>query len=135
MNDTLSVKGLLLSQVLAAQLDASARSFPRVAGSGKEYIRRSTHIHSLSPTDLIIQHVPRTAKNTVQRTRCAIQQTLTRFDAQSNPIKSDVFSVAITSTIPSGVSLAEFLEAYRLLLGFSTESSSANMTALFNGEF
>jgi len=135
MNDTVNAKGLILNQVLTTTLDASARAFPRVASSGNENRRRSTHIHSLSPSDLTIAHVPRSVKNPVQRTRASLEQTLTRFDALSNPISSVKFSVALTMSIPEGVTQAEFLEAYRLLVGFLAESSSANAIALYNGEY
>jgi hypothetical protein len=135
MNDTLAVKGLLIASITNTQLDASAKNFPRVASNQSEYRRRSTHIHSLSPTDIVVSHVPRSGKNTVQRSRLAVEQTLTRFDAVPNPISAVKFSTALTIAIPEGVTQAEFVEAFRLLIGTLTESSSAVAVALYNGEY
>lgn len=136
MNDTLSVKKLLSATITNTQLDvANVRTFARVTATKTENRRRSAHIHSLSPTDLVVSHIPRTIKNDTQRTLFALDQTLTRFDASTNPIKSTGFRAAVQFNINSDITLAEFREGVYLLLGSLTESDGALITALYNGEF
>lgn len=135
MLDTISAKALITSTLDAANFDAAnTRSFPRVASIDKSERRQSLHIGSLSPTVLRISHQPRKSDVDVQRSLVAIDQTLTRLDAQSNPIGSTKFKVAIQADIPSDVTLAEFRAAALLLFGFLLETDGAALTSVYNGE-
>lgn len=136
MNDTLAVKAILPATIDAAELDgANTRTFPRVASSGSEHVRRSLHVGSLSPCDLIISHVPRTAKNNVQRSLAKFEQTLTRLDVSSNPISSTVMSFGFQTNIPQDVTLAEWRALVMLAAGLLLESNGAIADALYNGEY
>lgn len=134
MLDTLPVKDLVMSTIGATQLPGTAHNFARVVSDDSSYKRLSTHISSISPTILRIAHQPR--KNGVgnQRSLIAIDQDLTRVDALSNPISKTRITVALQSTIPSDVTLAEYRTAVSTLLGALLESDGANVTAMFNGE-
>jgi len=135
MNDTLTTHDVVIANVSGAVLSGTARSFPRVAGGTNEWRRRSTHVSSLSPTDIVVAHQPATAKSPKQRSLFKSEQTLTRVDASSNPIGTDVFSISTQITRPMGVSLAEFTALLVLHLGALQENSGALATSLYNGEY
>lgn len=124
-----------MSTISATQLPGSARSFPRVVSAQNDYRRQSAHIGSLSPTVVRIAHQPRTAKSDLQRSLFAVDQTLGRLDASSNPIGKSTFKVALQCDIPSDVTLAEYRTAMGLLLGALLESNGALVTAIYNGEY
>lgn len=135
MNDTLLVKKILTSTIGTSQLDATVRSFPRVASSSySDQSRQSLHVGTMSPTVLRVAHVLRSNKNAKQRSLFQIKQTLTRLDASSNPIKVTDFDVAIQTNIPADVTQAEWLEAFALLIGAILDSDAALAKALFNAE-
>lgn len=135
MNDTLAIKPLLPAQIGASQLDSTAKSFPRVASSGKDHRRQNNYISSVSPTILSVAHQPRTAKSSTQRSFCYIEQSLARLDAQSNVISTDAFKVGLQCVIPSGVTLAEFRAAAMILFGALLEGNSAMLDQLYYGEY
>lgn len=135
MLDTLLFKDIDMSAVGSTQLPGSARTFSRTqAPRLNEYFRRSTHVSSLSPTDLRIVHSPRTPKNPRQRSTCQLIQVLTRFDASSNPVSSTKFEVGLSCYIPADVTLAEFRAAVKLLIGGLVATDGEMITALYNGE-
>jgi len=70
----------------------------------------------------------------MQRSLCAIDQTLSRLDATSNVISTSKFKVAFQTDIPSDVTLTEWREAVYLLIGILTESNGAVLDALYNSE-
>jgi hypothetical protein len=135
MNDTLTPKDIVFSTIGATQLPGAARSFPRVASPNSDYRRLSSHISSLSPTVIRVSHQPRSSKSTIQRSLFAVDQTLTRLDASSNPISKTTFKVAFQTDIPSDVTLAEWRAALSILFGALQESDGALLTAMYNGEF
>lgn len=137
MNDTLAVKDLVMSTIGATQLPGSARNFPRVASKrATEYLRQSSHISSLSPTVIRVAHNPRSNDaGSKQRSLIAVDQTLTRLDASSNPVSSTSFKVAFQCDIPSDVTLAEYRTAVSTLLGALLESDGALVTSMYYGEY
>jgi len=135
MNDTVNVKDLALSTVGATQLPGSARAFARIASSiQNQFLRLSSHLGSLSPTIMRIAHQPRKNGIGVQRSLFAIDQTLTRVDAQSNPISKNRVTVAFQVTVDEGVTLAEYRTACATLLGALTETDGALITSLYYAE-
>jgi len=135
MNDQLTVKKILTNTISTDELDTTSRSFARVVSSRTgEYLRRSTHIGSMSPTDLRVSHQARTAGNNIQRSLIAVDQTLTRLDTSSNPIGKTRFKVALQTDIPDDVSQAEWLEAFALLIGALLETDAAIAKSIFAGE-
>lgn len=135
MNDTISVKPLLSAQIGNTQLDSVARSFARVVSEDTSHQRSNSNLGSLSPTVLRIAHQPRTVKSPIQRSLIAVDQTLTRLDATSNPISSVKFKVALQCDIPDGVTLAEFRAAAMVLFGSLLETDAALLTAVYNREY
>lgn len=135
MNDTLPVKDLAMATVGATQLPGTARSFPRTFSSDGSYKRTSAHIGSLSPTTIRVSHQPRKTTTAKQRSLFALDQTLTRLDASSNPILVTDFTVAFQVSIPGDVTLAEYRTAVSTLCGALLESDGALITSLYNGEF
>jgi hypothetical protein len=135
MNDTITAHKLVSANITGSVVDATARSFPRVIGSNSsEALRQSLHIGSMSPSVVRIAHQPRKSDVDVQRTLCALDQTLARLDAQSNVISTTRASVALQTNIPSDLSLTEWREMVYLLIGTLTESNGAVLDALFNRE-
>jgi len=134
MIDTISAKALISANIDAAELDSTVRTFPRIASSGNEARRQSLHVSSLSPTTLRISHQPRKTATDVQRSLCAIDQTLARLDTSSNPIGETKFKVAFQTDIPSDVTKAEWRAAVMLLFGTLLESDGAMLDSLYNSE-
>ena len=135
MNDTLSIKDLTIASLDAANFAGSARNFARVASPTQNtHIRRSSHLGSLSPTDLRVAHQPRSAKSEVQRSLFAFEQTLGRVDTLSNPIGEDKFSFALQANIPKGITLAEFRSLAMTAVGAMLENNAALLDAMYYGE-
>jgi len=135
MNDTVTAHKLVSANITGSVVDGTARSFPRVASnSNVEAIRQSLHVSSVSLTVLRVSHQPRKLVNGMQRSLCAIDQTLSRLDATSNVISTSKFKVAFQTDIPSDVTLTEWREAVYLLIGILTESNGAVLDALYNSE-
>jgi hypothetical protein len=134
MNDTLTPKDLSFSTISATNLPGAARSFPRVISEDSSYRRQSSHISSLSPTTIRVSHQPR-KNGSKQRTLCAVDQLLTRLDAQSNPIGTTDFKIALQMDIPSDVTLTEFRAAAAILFGLVLESDGAVLDMLYRGEY
>lgn len=135
MNDTITAHKLVSANITGSVVDSTARSFPRVASnSGTEALRQSLHVSSVSPCVLRISHQPRKSADGMQRSLCAIDQTLARLDASSNVISTSRFKVALQTDIPSDVTLTEWREAVYLLIGSLTESNGAVLDAIYNGE-
>jgi hypothetical protein len=136
MDDTLSIKALAISTVGATQLPGSALAFPRVvSGSQSVHLRRNSAISSLSPTDLRIQHTPRSEKSSVQRSLCSVDQTLARLDASSNQIDEDAFSVKLQADIPPGVTIEEFRAAAAILFGGLLANDGMLLNSIYYGEY
>lgn len=135
MNDTVAAHKLVSANITGSVVDGTARSFPRVASpSGSEALRQSLHISSVSPTSFRVSHQPRKSSTDVQRSLCAVDQTLARVDTSSNIISTSKFKVAFQTDIPSDVTLAEWREAVYLLLGILTETDGAVLNAIYNKE-
>jgi len=136
MNDTLSIKALAINTVGATQLPGTALSFPRVASTTSgTHLRQNTAIGSLSPTVLRVAHQPRTTKSPVQRSLIAIDQTLTRVDALSNPIGEDKITFASQCNISKGVTKAEFRAAAAIHFGAMLATDGELLDAMYNQEF
>lgn len=135
MNDTLSVKELSSSTLDAANFPGTARSFARIQGSNQsEYQRQSLHVSSLSPALLRMSHQYPKSGTVAVRSLAALEQTLARLDAQSNPISFDKVTVKLQSERTSGITLAEFRTAGLLLAGLILESNGAFLDQFYNGE-
>lgn len=135
MNDTLAIKDLAFSAVGATQLPGAARNFPRVATTSTEHHRQSSHLGTMSPTLVRIAHQPRKNGVGLQRSLCAVDQTLTRLDASNNPIGSTKFKVAFQMDIPADVTITEIRAAAAILFGALLESDAAMLGSLVNGEY
>jgi len=134
MNDTLAVKDLVMSTVGATQLPGAARNFARIVSGDDSYKRLSAHIGSLSPTTIRVAHQPRKNGLGKQRSLFALDQVLTRLDAQSNPILKTDFTVGLQSSIPADVTLAEYRTAVSTLAGALLADDGALITSIYNGE-
>lgn len=135
MNDSHNAKELVISTVGATQLPGAARTYARVQSRKvTESLRRSTHISALSPTDIRIAHTPILKTGDVSRSLFAVDQTLQRVDALSNPIAKDSLTVAFTMTKKEGVSLAEVRAAVSVLFGALLENDGALIDAVYNQE-
>lgn len=135
MNDSHNAKELVISTIGATQLPGAARTFSRVQPKKvTESLRRSTHISSLSPTDIRIAHTPASKVGDVSRSLLAVDQMLQRVDALSNPIAKDNLTVGLTLTKSTGCSLAEARTAFSVLFGALLENNGALIDAMFNQE-
>jgi len=136
MDDTLSIKALDCSTIGATQLPGTALAFPRVVSSSPSvHLRRNSAISSLSPTDLRIQHTPRTAKSDLQRSLVSVDQLLTRLDTESNPVDEEHFSVKFQCDIPSGVTYEEFKAGFEILCGAILADDAALLYSVYQGEY
>lgn len=137
MDDTLSIKDLDVSTLDSANFPGTARSFARTQSSVfGEHLRSSQHISSLSPSVIRIAHrLPKKGAAAKRYFLSSFEQTLTRLDANSNPIGFDDFSFKISGEIPKGVSEAEFLAAAYTHLGGLLANNGANLKSLYRGEF
>lgn len=137
MNDTLNVKDLAINTVGATQLPGSARAFARVESADpKIHLRSNSALGSLSPTVIRIAHQPRTNKSDIQRSIVACDQKLVRLDTSSLPTGVEsMFTIALQTNIPSGVSLAEWRASLATLLGALLESDGALANQVYAGEF
>lgn len=135
MNDTLSAKELVMSTIGATQLPGTARTYARVqAKKDTESLRRSSHISSLSPTDIRIAHQAPSGDKGVTRSLFAVDQKLTRLDTLNNPIGEDTITVAFQMTKTKGATLAEVRTAVSVLLGALLETDGALVSAVYNQE-
>lgn len=135
MNDSLTVHTLVGAQVTGAVVDATARTFPRVASrSSSDSLRQSLHVGSLSPTIIRIAHQP--VKGTSEtRSLFGLKQTLGRVDGTANPIGSDNIQINMTSQLDkSRVTLAEYRTAVYLWAGALLENNGALIDSQYNGE-
>lgn len=137
MNDTLTPKDLVFSTISATQLPGAARSFPRVQSTvgSREHRRQSTHVGSLSPTVIRVNHEPRKRGVGFMRSLFGIEQTLTRLDANSNPIGVTSFKTNFQNDIPADVTLNEFRAGVAILMGALLENNGALIDAMYNGEY
>lgn len=135
MQDTLSIKSVIGTSIVAANLESTAKSFPRVASTNRQMLRRWQSSDGLSPIEIKVSHEPRTEKSNVQCSLFGLNATYARKDALSNVISTDVVTVNISSRIPSGVTLAEFKSAVLLLAGALLESNGAIIEQIYNGEY
>lgn len=134
MTDDQSVKDLAINTIGATQLPGTARTFSRVASSSPGvFVRRSTHISSLSPTDLRIQQTPEN-KNGIVRHAAYLDQVLTRLDALSNPIGRDTASCGLVSVRKQSVSLAEYTAMVSTFAGWLLANNGENIGRMYNGE-
>lgn len=135
MNDTVTSNAIVLANITGDDLDATSRSFPRIASkSNSDVLRQSLHVGSTSPTQLRVAH--QEVKGTSQtRSLIGLKQQYARVDGLGNVIATDECLVNITIQSDRGrVTLAETKTVVALLLGTLTASSGAMIDALYNRE-
>jgi len=134
MQDDLSIKPVVAANISGDDL-GSTLTFVRVQSTNnRDSLRQNSAIHSLSPTQLRIAHQPISIKNPVQRSLVAVDQVLTRFDAQSNPIGQDKHKFAVQSDRTATTSLAEYRASAMLLFGQMLENNGAGIDAMYYGQ-
>lgn len=135
MNDTVTSNAIVLANITGDDLDATPRSFPRIASkSNSDVLRQSLHVGSTSPTQLRVAH--QEVKGTSQtRSLIGLKQQYARVDGLGNVIATDECLVNVTIQSDRGrVTLAETKTVVALLLGTLTASSGAMIDALYNRE-
>lgn len=135
MNHTVTSNAIVLANITGDDLDATSRSFPRIASkSNSDVLRQSLHVGSTSPTQLRVAH--QEVKGTSQtRSLIGLKQQYARVDGLGNVIATDECLVNITIQSDRGrVTLAETKTVVALLLGTLTASSGAMIDALYNRE-
>lgn len=134
MNDTITAHAVVSANITGSVLSGTAVSLARIASPDKQERRQSTSIGSNSPTVLRVSHQPRKSDSDVQRSLCALDQTLARVDTVGNIIKFSKFSVALQTNIDSDITLAEWVAGLNLLIGTLTEGDNAVAKQIFNRE-
>lgn len=135
MTDKLDIKSVAINTVGATQLPGSAISFERVVSEDTATAQRASyHIGSLSPTIMRVFHLLPKKSGAVTRSTMIIDQTLSRVDALSNQIGTNVHSVGLQLTRDSGTTLAESRASFALLAGALLANDGQLFDSLFKRE-
>lgn len=135
MNDTVTSNAVVLANITGDDLDATTRSFPRIASkSNSDVLRQSLHVGSTSPTQLRVAH--QEIKGTSQtRSLIGLRQQYARVDGSGNVIATDECHVNVTLQTDRGrVTLTEAKTVIALLLGTLVANNGAMIDALYNRE-
>lgn len=132
MQDTITAKPLVATSLDAANFGTS-RDFPRVATPDKGvYARRNDILGSLSPAYVRVKH---NETKSVQQSSVILEQRRARLDALSNVLSTTYNTTGLVANIPDGLTEAEFISDFLLLIGLLTENDCAVARSLYRGEY